>query len=65
MGFWFPPYLKGINIGGYYFHYIDDKKQSGGHVLDVSLKEGTAFIQLADDLTIDFPRTDTFKEAHL
>lgn len=65
VGFWFPPYLKGINVGGYHFHYIDDKKQSGGHVLDVSMKSGTAFYQLADDLTIDFPHTDTFKNASL
>ncbi|MCP5506389.1 MAG: acetolactate decarboxylase [Chlamydiales bacterium] len=65
VGFWFPRYLKGINVGGYHFHYIDEKKQSGGHVLDVSLKRGMAYYQLADSLTIDYPNTKPFDEADL
>jgi|JI9StandDraft_1071089.scaffolds.fasta_scaffold498374_2 acetolactate decarboxylase len=31
----------------------------------VALEGGTGFYQLADELTIKFPNTDTFKRAHL
>ncbi|MCB0386705.1 MAG: acetolactate decarboxylase, partial [Bdellovibrionales bacterium] len=65
VGFWFPPYLDGINVGGYHFHFIDEKKQWGGHVLDFSLKSGTAELQTCYTLTIDFPPSEAFNHANL
>lgn len=65
VGFWFPHYLDGINVGGFHFHFIDEKKEYGGHVLDFSLKSGVAELQPCTSLTIDFPKVEAFNHADL
>ncbi len=33
VGFICPPYVDGVNVPGYYFHFIDKERKRGGHVL--------------------------------
>ena len=65
VGFWFPKYLDGINVGGYHYHFIDEKKEKGGHVLDLSLISGVAQLMICETLTIDFPSSHSFNSADL
>ena len=55
IGFRFPVWAEGVEIGGYHFHFIDRDLNRGGHVLDVSLDSGSAAIQHADDLHVELP----------
>jgi acetolactate decarboxylase len=34
VGFRFPDYAEGIEVGGYHLHFIDEARERGGHVLD-------------------------------
>ncbi|KJR43054.1 Alpha-acetolactate decarboxylase [Candidatus Magnetoovum chiemensis] len=44
IGFWFPDYMKSLNVSGYHFHFLSDDKKIGGHVLDFTIKEGQFII---------------------
>lgn len=42
LGFRSPPYIKGINVPGYHFHFLSDDKSLGGHVMACSVREASA-----------------------
>lgn len=65
VGFWFPSYLDGINVGGFHFHFISSDKKMGGHVLDVSIKTGTCYFQPCENLSIYLPDSASFSKADL
>jgi acetolactate decarboxylase len=56
LGFRFPDYAEGIEVGGYHLHFIDDDRTRGGHVLD-SRCNGTLRVRLdsSSDLHIELP----------
>lgn len=65
VGFWFPHYLDGINVGGFHFHFLSADKRLGGHILDVSTKNATCYFQPCQNLNIYFPNTESFSQANL
>jgi acetolactate decarboxylase len=38
VGFWCPQYASDVNLNDYHFHFINENKNSGGHVIDCQLK---------------------------
>ncbi|MCP4482129.1 MAG: acetolactate decarboxylase [bacterium] len=34
IGFYFPEFMKGLNVVGYHFHFLSDDLTKGGHVFD-------------------------------
>ena len=50
VGLYCPNYMGGLNTPGWHFHFISDDRKQGGHILELSLKEGT----------IHFDKTDKF-----
>lgn len=61
VGFYCPPYVRGVNVPGWHFHFISEDRQLGGHVLDFSVDEPgavTADWQQLYDLELMLP-TDT------
>ena len=65
VGFYFPEYLNGVNVGGFHFHFISTDRTKGGHVLNVSTKSATCSIQPCQDLKIYFPNSASFAEVDL
>jgi acetolactate decarboxylase len=55
VGFRFPAYVEGIEVGGYHLHFVDDARRRGGHVLDSRLARGTARADPSDDLHVELP----------
>jgi len=55
VGFRSPPYVKGINVPGYHLHFISDDTKSGGHVLQFTVEEGTAEIDICNRLLMILP----------
>lgn len=39
-GFRLPPFVKGINVPGYHLHFLDQRRELGGHVLALEVKAG-------------------------
>lgn len=55
VGFRFPVWAEGVEIGGYHFHFVDRSRRRGGHVLDVKLDSGVVRCQGSDDLHVELP----------
>ena len=55
LGFRFPSYAEGIEVGGYHLHFIDENRRRGGHVLDSRVGDARARLDPSDDLHIELP----------
>ena len=58
LGFRFPSYAEGIEVGGYHLHFIDSERRRGGHVLDSRIAEVRAGLDPSGDLHIELPPAD-------
>jgi acetolactate decarboxylase len=55
VGFRFPDATSGLEVAGYHLHFLADDRRSGGHVLDLQLDRGVAWIDGAHELTVEVP----------
>lgn len=55
VGFRFPHYAEGVEVGGYHLHFIDADRERGGHVLDCRPRHATALFDLAGELHVELP----------
>lgn len=66
VGIWCPAYVRGINLPGHHFHYIDDARESGGHVLDLQTSsEIYAEISVIRRFILELPDGDAFRSIPL
>jgi len=63
LGFRSPPYIKGINVPGYHFHFISDDRTKGGHVLGCSLLRGKALWSCHRTFQVKLPDDPAFRKA--
>ena len=46
VGFWCPPFVgSNLNVPGFHFHFLSADRQRGGHVLQLRMEQGTAWLQ--------------------
>jgi acetolactate decarboxylase len=55
VGFRFPDYAQGVEVGGYHLHFIDADRRRGGHVLDCTVTGATACFDLSGELHVELP----------
>jgi acetolactate decarboxylase len=55
IGFRFPDGSSGIEVAGYHLHFISDDRTVAGHVLDLTLLDGTARVDGAHELHVEVP----------
>lgn len=63
VGFYCPPYAKGVNVPGWHFHFISKDRQLGGHVLDFSIKKEAQVsfaVQVFNQLDLRLPEDHEF-----
>jgi acetolactate decarboxylase len=65
VGFWTPVFAQGIAVAGYHFHFIDEERTGGGHVLDYVLDHGTLQIDRKTHQSLYTPGTAAFLNADL
>jgi acetolactate decarboxylase len=65
VGVWYPNYMSNLNVPGFHFHFVDDKRTLGGHVFAFDLINGIAEIQEIHTLNIDLINTKEFHTANL
>ena len=65
VGFRCPGYVQGINVPGYHLHFIDEKKQSGGHVLECGIRQARIEIDLTAGFEMVLPDSREFYELDL
>jgi acetolactate decarboxylase len=55
VGFRFPDYAEGIEVGGYHLHFISADRTRGGHVLDSRAVRLRARVDPSADLHVELP----------
>ncbi len=55
LGFRFPAYAEGIEVGGYHLHFVTDDRSRGGHVLDSRPASLSARLDPSNDLHVELP----------
>jgi acetolactate decarboxylase len=55
LGFRFPAWVEGIEVGGYHLHFIDEARTRGGHVLDSRPRAPRVRIDPSADLHVELP----------
>ena len=65
VGVWYPEFMAGLNVPGFHFHFIDEKRLIGGHVFDFNILNGEVSLQKIASVQIDFIETQEFEQANL
>lgn len=65
LGFRFPAYAEGIEVGGYHLHFISDDRSRGGHVLDSRSTSLRARLDPSNDLHVELPPRIELKDPDL
>ena len=55
LGFRFPAYVEGIEVGGYHLHFISADRSRGGHVLDSRARGLRVRLDPSNDLHVELP----------
>ncbi len=55
VGFWTPALAEGINVPGYHLHFITSDRAAGGHLLDMTVAEGSVQIDTTTNFTMALP----------
>jgi len=56
VGFRCPDFIKGVNVPGYHFHFITDKRKAGGHLLACQLQKVTIAIDYTPQFYMILPQ---------
>ena len=65
VGVYCPSYMSMVNNHGWHLHFISDDRKKGGHVLDLSVKEGGCAFTAVDALKIVLPDDHSFHSLDL
>ena len=61
VGFWSPKFTNTTSIPGYHFHFIDESKTKGGHVLDIKINKGTCYLGKINVIENILPTDNDYK----
>ena len=59
-GLWCPSFVKELNVTGYHFHFIDEDRKAGGHLLECKFKEAKVFIDYTSSFYMVLPESSDF-----
>jgi len=60
VGYYSPPFVKGVNVPGFHWHFLTKDRSGGGHVLDCSFAPTTARLDSLRTLTVRLPDSREF-----
>ena len=65
IGFWLPQFTSQLNVPGYHFHFLNEQRTFGGHVLDCRPQNVQVAITQLTTLELRIPPTPDFHQARL
>jgi acetolactate decarboxylase len=65
VGLYCPDYMGDLNSVGWHFHFINEDRTRGGHVLQVSVKEAEAAFDMTDGFEMTLSRDTVFQDMEL
>jgi len=60
VGFWAPAFAEGVNVPGYHLHFITGDRTAGGHLLDMTIPEGSVQVDTTTNFTMPLPASGDF-----
>jgi len=60
IGFRCPPYVEGVSVPGYHFHFLDKDRKQGGHVLDCTASGVKIVVDKTAGMIMALPDTPAF-----
>ena len=60
VGYYSPPFVKGVNVPGFHWHFLTADRGRGGHVLDCAFEPATALLDELRILTVRLPDSRGF-----
>jgi acetolactate decarboxylase len=60
IGFYGPPFLKGVDYVGFHYHWLSDDHQHGGHVFDYAPRSVVVEAQEVSSYTTELPASEDF-----
>jgi acetolactate decarboxylase len=58
-----PAFSRGISVPGYHWHFLTQDRQHGGHVLNLTLVEGSAQVEKILRVELQLPGNQAFAHA--
>ena len=55
VGFRLPPFVKGINVPGYHFHFLNLTRDAGGHILELETSSAVCRLDTLTKFTLILP----------
>jgi acetolactate decarboxylase len=65
VGFRVPEYMEGINVPAYHYHFMNEEKSKGGHLLECVLSDVTISIDIIHEAQVGLLNTETFYQLNL
>jgi acetolactate decarboxylase len=65
VGFYHPPYLAGVNLTGFHFHFLTRNRRAGGHLLACRIKQAKVELERLNDLHLRLPVSAAFSRTDL
>lgn len=60
VGYYSPPFVKGVNVPGFHWHFLTEDRTGGGHVLDCVFEPATARLDALRSFTVKLPDSEEF-----
>ncbi len=60
VGFRVPPYMEGVNVPGYHFHFLSKDRTTGGHVIDFQVEGSRIGIGEGRKFLMELPENEEF-----
>jgi len=65
VGFYCPPFIKGINVPGYHLHFLTADRKAGGHVLAFTVDRAVLKIDTLNRFILQLPESEGFAKVDL
>lgn len=60
VGLWSPAFVKGVNVPGFHWHFLNRERTAGGHVLDCAVDSVVAKVDQLLEFTVKLPAAGAF-----
>jgi len=65
VGFYCPKYIKGLNVPGFHFHFLNRSKKNGGHVIKFVVDNAVIELDEKNDFFLSLPISNAFRKSNL
>lgn len=65
LGFRCPAFVKGINVPDYHLHFISKDRETGGHVLDLTLQDAALQLDACNEFLLVLTEKENFSDLDL